>query len=460
METLSIIILDDEQRLCDEMAEYLRKRQYQVFTSNHPDDFFNLLKNNSVEIAIIDIRLPKMSGLEVLKQLKILLPDTEVIMISGHGDMNSVIEAMRNGAFDYFQKPFRIHDILFAIERTQKFILLNQRLKEKENTIRVLADKLSENIGSPMIGKSPAITEVFRLMERVAASDKTNVLVTGESGTGKELVAHGIHLLSNRHNQPFFSVNCSAIPNSLFESEFFGHRKGSFTGALDDRQGAFEIASKGTLFLDEVGDMPIEQQAKLLRAIEEQKIRAVGAKNMVEVDVRIVAASNQQLEQMIEEKKFRYDLYHRLGSFIIHLPPLRQRKEDIPLLVNHFVDFFSQRMNKRNIQVSDEALCLLAEHTFPGNIRELRNMVERAMILAGESLLQPEHFPLMPNTQAANLKITEDPASILNENEKNAILRALEQNNYNKTKAANDLKLTWQALHRKMKKYNISLIIK
>jgi len=248
MNELCILILDDEERLRDEMGEFLKKRNYKVLLSGHPDDFFVLLKNHLVDIAIVDIRLPKMSGLEVLKQVRVLSPETEVIMISGHGDMNSVIEAMRHGAFDYFQKPFRVHDVQLAIERTQKFIALNQRLKERENTIRILTDRLRQNVGAPMIGESSAMKEVMSLMERVALSDQTSVLITGESGTGKELVAHGIHLLSQRQQQIFYSVNCSAITDSLFESEFFGHRKGSFTGAFDDRPGCFEIATKGTLF--------------------------------------------------------------------------------------------------------------------------------------------------------------------------------------------------------------------
>ncbi|MBW7846730.1 MAG: sigma-54-dependent Fis family transcriptional regulator [Bacteroidales bacterium] len=455
MNELCILILDDEERLRDEMGEFLKKRNYKVLLSGHPDDFFVLLKNHLVDIAIVDIRLPKMSGLEVLKQVRILSPETEVIMISGHGDMNSVIEAMRHGAFDYFQKPFRAHDVQLAIERTQKFIALNQRLKERENTIRILTDRLRQNVGAPMIGESSAMKEVMSLMERVALSDQTSVLITGESGTGKELVAHGIHLLSQRQQQIFYSVNCSAITDSLFESEFFGHRKGSFTGALDDRPGCFEIATKGTLFLDEIGDMPIGQQAKLLRAIEEKKVRPVGAKNSIDVDVRIIAASNQHLEQMIEERKFRYDLYHRLSSFVIHLPPLRERNEDIPLLINHFATVFAQRMNRKDIRVSDEAVRMLAQYPFPGNIRELRNAVERAMILANGNILLPKHFPLAQNHYANSATEPQMQDSVLNTKEKDIILRTLKSNHFNKSKTAVQLNISWQSLHRKMKKYGI-----
>lgn len=457
MNELCIIILDDEERLRDEMGEFLKKRNHKVLLAGHPDEFFVLLKSHSTDIAIVDIRLPKMSGLEVLKQIKLISPDTEVIMISGHGDMNSVIEAMRSGAFDYFQKPFRVHDVQLAIERTRKFIALNKRLKDKENTIRILADKLNQSIGAPMIGESDAIKEVVRLMELVAVSDQTSVLITGESGTGKELVAHGIHLLSGRQNQTFFSVNCSAITDSLFESEFFGHLKGSFTGALDDRPGCFEIASKGTLFLDEIGDMPIGQQAKLLRAIEERKVRPVGAKNSIDIDVRIIAASNQHLDQMIEERKFRYDLFHRLSSFVIHLPPLRQRTEDIPLLINHFASIFAQRMNRKNIRVSDEVFQSLIQYPFPGNIRELRNAVERAMILANDDILLPKHFPLAQNHLTNASTNLPEENSILDTNEKNIIINALKINNFNKSKTAIQLNISWQSLHRKIKKFGIKL---
>ncbi len=455
MEELKILVLDDEQRLRDELGEYLQKRKHEVFLCANPTEAFGVFLKTEIDIAILDIRLPEMSGLEVLRQIKDKYPATEVIMISGHGDMESVIEAMRSGAFDYFQKPFRMNDVQHAIEKTQKFIELSKKLRQKENAISVLTGRLYEDIGSPMIGQSKAINDVIQLMSRVALSEQTNVLITGESGTGKELVAHGIHLLSSRKDHVFHSVNCSAITDSLFESEFFGHKKGSFTGAFEDRAGSFELAHNGTLFLDEVGDMPLGQQAKLLRTLEDRKVRPVGAKAERIVDVRVISASNQYLTEMIDEKKFRHDLYHRLSTFIIHLPPLRDRKEDIPLLVDYFIKLFSKRMNKTNIILSDEALLAIQAYSFPGNIRELRNLVERAVILMDGKLLLPKHFPLVETSGSLSKNKGNTGESFLDEKEKQAIIQALKKFNNNKTKAAEALNITWQSLNRRMKKYGI-----
>ena len=455
MEELKILVLDDEKRLRDEIGEYLKKRQHEVFLSASASDAFQLLENTEIDIAILDIRLPEMSGIEVLRRIKLMQPSIEVIMISGHGDMATVIEAMRNGAIDYFPKPFRMHDVQNAIERTQKFILLNKKLQQSEHTISILTHKLYQNMGSPMIGQSKSIQHIMELMERVAASDQTNVLITGESGTGKELVAHGIHLLSIRKKNTFHSVNCSAITDSLFESEFFGHKKGSFTGAYEDRSGCFEVASKGTLFLDEIGDMPLGQQAKLLRTLEDRKVRPVGGRNEVEVDVRVISASNQLLDQMIEEKKFRYDLYHRLSTFIIDLPPLRERLEDIPLLANHFIELFSKRMNKGVVQITDDALELLLSYSYPGNIRELRNIIERALILCDGNKLLVNHFPFLDKHLLPIVTTAESESSLLENNEYKAIIDALQKANYNKSKAATLLNISWHALHRRMIKFGI-----
>ncbi len=455
MEELKILVLDDEKRLRDEIGEYLKKRHHEVFLSTSASDTFQLLENTEIDIAILDIRLPEMSGLEVLRRIKLMQPSVEVIMISGHGDMATVIEAMRNGAIDYFPKPFRMHDVQNAIERTQKFILLNKKLQQSEQTISILTHKLYQNMGSPMIGQSKSIQHIIEMMERVAASDQTNVLITGESGTGKELVAHGIHLLSIRKKNAFHSVNCSAITDSLFESEFFGHKKGSFTGAYEDRSGCFEVASKGTLFLDEIGDMPLGQQAKLLRTLEDRKVRPVGGRNAIDVDVRVIAASNQLLEQMIEEKKFRSDLYHRLSTFIIDLPPLRDRIEDIPLLANHFIELFAKRMNKGNVQITDDALDLLLGYSYPGNIRELRNIIERALILCDGNHLLPNHFPFLDKHILPIVITPEAESSLLENNEYKAVMDALQKTNYNKSKAAALLNISWNALHRRMTKFGI-----
>lgn len=455
MNELNILVLDDEQRLREEISEYLSKRAYSIFQAAIPSQAFEILKNTEIDIAIVDIRLPEMSGLEVLQKIKKDRPSIEVLMISGHGDMQTVIEAMRSGAFDYFQKPFKLSEVNHAIQRTQKFIELNRKLENSRKTVSVLSEKLYHSIGAQMIGKSKVIRQISDLMQRVAAADTTSVLITGESGTGKELVAHGIHLLSQRNQQFFHSVNCSAITDSLFESEFFGHRKGSFTGANEDRAGWFEAASGGTLFLDEIGDMPLGQQAKLLRTLEERTIRKVGGFQNIHVDVRVIAASNQHLSDMVKEKKFRGDLYHRLSTFIIHLPPLRERKEDIPLLVDFFLKQFSSRMKKPVLSVGREVVNMLTNYPFPGNIRELRNILERAIILCDDQQLGLKHFPGFESSDE-HIPCDEPDTLDLEINEKHNILKALKKSNNNKSKAAALLGLTWQSLDRKMKKYAIT----
>jgi DNA-binding NtrC family response regulator len=457
MEVLNILILDDEKRVRDEISEYLLKRNYVIHQASAPSQAFPILENYSIDIAIVDIKLPEMDGLEVLKIIKSDFNGVEVIMISGHGDMNSVIEALRNGATDYFQKPFKLMDVNHAIQRTHKFLELSRQLESSKKTIARLSEKLYLNMGSPMIGESSAIKEVSYMMQRVASTDNTSVLIMGESGTGKELVAHGIHVLSNRNKNNFHSVNCSAITDGLFESEFFGHKKGSFTGATEDRTGWFETASKGTLFLDEIGDMPIGQQAKLLRTLEERKIRKVGAQNTIDVDVRVIAASNQHLEEMAEEKKFRSDLFHRLSTFVIQLPPLRERKEDIPLLVNHFISVFSNRLNIGINGITDEAMQKLKNYHFPGNIRELKNLIERAIILSDSHHLELKNFPIFKTTNVKTKIVREKDDFDLESIEKRTIEKALEKCNFNKSKAASLLNITWQSLDRRLKKFDISV---
>ncbi|HMM12766.1 MAG TPA: sigma-54 dependent transcriptional regulator [Bacteroidales bacterium] len=459
MENLRILIVDDEARMRDEISEYLLKRSWEVFTAADPAEASRLLQQQDVHIAIVDIKLPGFSGLELLKIIRETYPQVEVIMISGHGDMQSVIEAMRLGAVDYFQKPFRLIDLNQALQRTRRFIEVSQQLRQTRHTLNQISTQFSRHNGSAMIGSSEAITKVAEMMERVASSDHTTVLITGESGTGKELVAMGIHLLSSRKNNLFHSVNCSAVSESLFESEFFGHKKGAFTGANEDRQGWFEVASGGTLFLDEIGDLPLNQQAKLLRALEERKIRRVGGQHEITVDVRVIAASNQPLEVMVKEKKFRADLYHRMSTFVIHLPPLRERTEDIMPIAEHFVRHYGRAMNKPIEGLSNPAKQLLLQYQFPGNIRELRNMIERAVILCDGRYLEPKHLAFH-NLQA--IATSHDPAQAneppdldLERLERNTILKALQLAGNNKTAAARLLNITWQSLDRRMLKHGL-----
>jgi DNA-binding NtrC family response regulator len=462
---LSILVVDDEQRFVDELEEFLKGKGFRLFSANHPVEALAIVEKESPDIAILDIRLPGMSGLELLHEIKNKKPEIEVIMISGHGDMNTVIDAMRKGATDYFAKPFRLTDVYKAIVRTQRFIQLNQELKSVKSNVDLLSKRLLENIGVQLIGKSRSMKELVNMMTKVASTPNTSVLILGESGTGKELVAHGIHYLSKRSNHLFYSVNCSAVPESLFESEFFGHKKGAFTGALTDKEGWFEIAHQGTLFLDEISDMPLSQQAKLLRVLEERRVSKVGSRASKEVDVRVIAASNQDLEKLAEENKFRLDLFHRLSIFVIKIPPLREHKEDIPDLVDYYVKKYAAQMGKKVTGLSKASCEKLSQYDFPGNVRELRNIIERAVIMSDGSEVQPEHLHLSKNHHVTEEKVEEKAVSMspldefdnfdLEANEKRLISMALEHSENNKSKAAALLKITWQALDRRMKKYGM-----
>lgn len=457
MQNLRILVVDDEVRMREEIGEYLRKRSYEVQTAPHPGEATRLLQHYDFDIAIVDIKLPGISGLELLKIIREAHPQVEVIMISGHGDMQSVIEAMRLGAIDFFQKPFRLIELNQALQRTRRFIEISQQLRQTRSSLNLLSSQFRQHNGSAMIGSSEAIQNVTSLMEKVASTDHTSVLITGESGTGKELVAMGIHLLSSRKNNLFHSVNCSAVSESLFESEFFGHKKGAFTGANEDRQGWFEVASGGTLFLDEIGDLPLGQQAKLLRALEERKIRRVGGHHEISVDVRVIAASNQPLEEMVSEKKFRADLYHRMSTFVIHLPPLRERAEDIGPIANHFTALYARSMNKNIAGISPTALQLLKQYPFPGNIRELRNMIERAVILCDGHYLETTHLAISatPQFPSQETKTLEETSLDLDQVEKETILKALQRAGGNKTTAARLLNITWQTLDRRLQKHGL-----
>jgi DNA-binding NtrC family response regulator len=394
-----------------------------------------------------------------LEVIKNRYPDIEVIMISGHGDMDTVIKAMRKGALDYFPKPFRLVEINNAILRTKRFVELSRKLRSAEANIDLLSKKLMENIGGRLLGVSPAIKQLKEMMVKVAATDNTSVLILGESGTGKELVAHGIHYMSARGKFPFYSVNCSAIPESLFESEFFGHKKGSFTGAMEDKQGWFEIADNGTLFLDEISDMPLVQQAKLLRVLEERKVSKVGSHKLKYVNVRVIAASNKPLESMANENKFRLDLFHRLSIFVIEIPPLRERREDIPVLMDYYMKQYAKMLQKQINTIDERVYEMVNNNHLPGNVRQLKNCIERAVILCEGHILLPEHFRLTEDSRLhpppTDYYDDLDEMFDLESQEKKLILKALKKINHNKAKAASILNITWQSLDRRMKKYGL-----
>jgi DNA-binding NtrC family response regulator len=459
MESLSILILDDEKVFRDEISEFLENESFTVNAADRPSEAFKILEKLHVDVLILDLRLPEMDGFAVLEKVKQLYPDIEVIMITGHGDMDAVIQAMRMGAVEFFPKPFRLLDMKAAIRRTRRFINLAHKLSEVNKSYELVSKDLRDNFGYEIIGTSKAIQQVMDLMRKVAQVENTSVLITGESGTGKELVARGIHYLSTRRDSYFHAVNCSAIPETLFESEFFGHKKGAFTGANEDKAGWFEVANGGSLFLDEIVDMQPNMQSKLLRVLEDRKIRRLGAISDIPIDVRIIAATNQNIADLIEMNKFRNDLYFRINSFEIYIPPLRERTEDIPILLKYYTDYLSKKLNKKISGIDSKVISAALNYPFPGNVRELRNMVERAIILSDSDRLTLNEFtfaglkPIDEELEMDDVKEVFD----LDEIEKRAIIKALKSTNYVKTDAAQLLNITRQSLDRRLEKHNIML---
>jgi len=452
---IEILVLDDEKHFTEELFEFFQNLGFEAYEANTVGKARKILSDHKIDLLILDVRLPGINGLDILKDVKIKYPTMEVIVVSAHGDMDTVIKAMRLGAFDYLRKPFRHIDIQIAIERTQKFLQLHRRIIQMEEKNSLISKSLEEKIDRQFIGVSPQILEVFEQAITAANYADAHVLITGESGTGKENVARIIHRSSRRKENVFCAVNSSAITESLLESEFFGHKKGSFTGAIVDKMGFFEVCDKGTLFLDEIADMPFNLQAKILRATEEKVITRVGDTNPIHTDFRIISATNHDIGERVENKKFRLDLFHRLNTLHIHIPALRERPEDIKPLLTHFVDVYATKFNKPNLHVSKGVFETLLNYNFPGNVRELRNMVERAIILCKDNVLGINDFPVKQQKTSA----AESPADSVNlkDNEIKLVRKALKNCKYNQRAAADMLGITRDALIRRMKKYDISV---
>ncbi|MFT5238477.1 MAG: DNA-binding NtrC family response regulator [Flavobacteriaceae bacterium] len=455
MNKLTVLVLDDEKRFTEELTEFLENSGFHTFEANSGAQGLSLLKKQSIDLLILDVRLPGVNGLDILKKVKVKYPNMEVIIVSAHGDMDTVIKAMRSGAIDYLRKPFRHIDIRIAIERTEKFLFLQRKVKQMEEKNSLISKSLEERIERHFIGISPQIKEVLDMAMTASKFPDTNVLITGESGTGKENIARIIHFASKRKDNMFCAVNSSAVTDSLMESEFFGHKKGSFTGALTDKKGFFETSDEGTLFLDEIADMPMNLQAKMLRAIEEKKITRVGETQPIATDFRIISATNHILDDLVEEKKFRLDLIHRLNTLHIHLPTLRERPEDIKPLLLYFAEDFSRKLNKPSPIIDKEVFQNLKSYPFPGNVRELKNMTERAIILSKGNTLGAKDFPVKVKNKSTQPE--EDTNLNLEKNEAELIQLALNNCNNNQIAAANVLGIQRMALARKIQKYNISL---
>jgi DNA-binding NtrC family response regulator len=451
---LNLLVLDDDPVIRNFLRSVL-KEKVNVFAVDAPSTAFRILRNEPVDIMICDFKLPEMDGLQVLEKVKSEFPEVSVIMISSAGDMDTVIKALRIGAVDYLRKPFAENEIWFAIERTRKFSEISSDLDNARQKNRVLSKAVGREFGT-IIGNSPQIERIRQQMQLVAATPDTTVLVTGESGTGKELVARGIHSLSNRRDELFSAVNMSAVPESLFESEFFGHKKGSFTGAVADKAGWFETTNKGTLFLDEIGEMSMNLQVKLLRVLEDRKFTKVGTQKEQNFDIRIVAATNKPINELAEGKSLRLDLFHRLATFQIDIPPLREHSEDIPALAEHYLKIHSDRMSRNIKGIHKDALKELKAYPFPGNIRELRNIIERAVIICDKDQIMPVHL-MLPGTAYSKKTFASSESLNLEEIEKQTILEALKRSNNNKAEAARLLNIEWNALYRRMQKFGISL---
>jgi DNA-binding NtrC family response regulator len=452
---IRILIIDDEKHFTEELFEYLNNSGFEAFEANTGEEGLDMLNTKDIDLLILDVRLPRINGLDILQEVKIKYPKLEVIVVSGHGDMDTVIKAMQFGAIDYLRKPFRNIDIEIAIQRTQKYLIVQRRLRAMEEKNSLISKTLEEKIERHFIGVSKQILKVYELAVTAAQYPNTNVLITGESGTGKENIARIIHYSSGRKDNVFCAVNSSAISDTLLESEFFGHKRGSFTGAVNDKMGFFEVSNEGTLFLDEIADMPLNLQAKLLRAIEEKVITRVGDTGRIKTDFRVISATNQELDKSVSKNVFRLDLLHRLNTLQIDIPPLRERPEDIQPLLTHFIDDFSMKLNKPVKHVSKQINETLMNYSFPGNVRELRNMTERAVILCKDNSLGIEDFITKPVVPV--IKKTKEEIYNLKDVEKELIRKAIHNCNYNQKAAADELGITRDALIRKLKKYGIKI---
>jgi len=442
-----ILIADDEAAGREALAEMLARWGHQVVQASDGNEALKMATESPPDVIVSDLVMPTLNGLSLLRALREELPEVPVILLTGRGTIDTAVAAIRQGAYDFLEKPVE----------AQRLRMLVERALEKQATMQVVAalrHNLRHNGGERgFIGQSAAMQRVFQLIDKVAAS-RTSVVITGESGTGKEMVARAIHAASPRAERPFIAVNCSAIPATLIESEIFGHERGAFTGADARRQGCFELAHGGTLFLDEIGEMPLELQAKFLRVLEEGTLRRLGGRSEIRVDCRVICATNRDLKEMVADGRFREDLYFRLNVFHIELPPLKERREDIPLLVQHFVDRFRADSRKKVRGASQEALQALQAYDWPGNIRELRNTIERAVILCDGDLIEREHLPReITGSSAAGSMLRLSVGMPLREVEREYILFSLQEYAGNKARTAEVLQIAEKTLYNKLNRY-------
>jgi two-component system response regulator PilR (NtrC family) len=456
----NILVVDDENSMREFLEIMLSKEGYQVATAAGGSEAIDLLKKNSFDLVITDIRMKEIDGLEVLKRCKELHPHTIVIMISAYASTSTAVEAMKWGAYDYLPKPFKVREIKAVIRDALE---TSEAQESQEIEMGDTTDAIDYH---GIVGESPEIKKILELLPRIAAAT-SNVLITGESGTGKELIAKAIHRESPREDKPFVTVNCGSVPETLMESELFGHKKGSFTGATATRSGLFEAAHGGTIFLDEIAELSPPVQVKLLRAVQEKTFKMVGGSEEIIVDVRIISATNRDLERDVMEGQFREDLYYRLNVINIHMPPLRDRPDEIPLLAHHFLEKYSREMGKDIKKISSFALDILKSYNFPGNIRELENIIERSVALESSNIVLPDSLTLSSfkqtqvrsKTDTLSLTLPQegiDLDNVLGHLEQNLLQQALDRTRGAKQKAAELLGISFRSFRYRLAKYGLA----
>ncbi|MCK5058193.1 MAG: sigma-54-dependent Fis family transcriptional regulator [Candidatus Aminicenantes bacterium] len=445
----TILLVDDEEKLLAKLAAIVENHDYAVLTTTDGNEVIPMMENFPVDAVILDLVMPSLDGMTVLQRILDKNSSVPVIMLSGHGTISKAIKAIRLGAFDFLEKPVESERILITLENALK----KSRL-ERERSL-LIQDALERY---QMISISEAMKKVFTLIEKAAPSN-SRVLISGESGTGKELIAKALHLRSDRAGEPFVTVNCAAIPEELIESDLLGHEKGSFTGAYRKQIGKFEQASRGTLFLDEIGEMSLRIQAKVLRAIENGEIQSIGAKDSICVDVRIIAATNRDLKEAVRSKVFRQDLYYRLGVINIYIPPLRERKEDITILANHFINQYCEERKRDPVELSPGAVEMLFRHNWPGNVRELRNLIEKAIVLANSQTISGEEVRgyIEQNRMSADKSnIAGNTLSEVRMNAEREVIRSkLMANGWNYEKTASELDISRATIFKRIKELGI-----
>ncbi len=445
----TILVIDDEKNIREGLAADFEMDGYKVKLAANGQEGLDYISKGDIDLVITDLRMPGISGEEVLKKVTAEMPGIPVIVLTGHGSIDSAVSAMQNGAYDFLTKPLNLEHLELVVKRALKGRELSLQHQE-------LLSQVNTDATSKLIGKSSVMQKVNSLIQKVADS-KISVLITGESGVGKEVVADSIQKYSSRADKPFIKVHCAALSESLLESELFGHEKGAFTGAENLHKGKFELADGGTIFLDEIGEINPSVQVKLLRVLQEKKFERVGGEDTIEVDVRVIAATNKKLEEEVKEKRFREDLYFRLKGIEIEVPPLRERKDDIPLLVNNFLLKYNQENNKNIRGFSNSAKNILFNYDWPGNIRELQHCIESAVVMSSGDEIEAEDLPVKPDRIKNLSEISIPYGTSLDEAEKIIILSNLQFNNGNKTKTADVLKIGRKTLHRKLNEYGLSI---